>query len=87
MTRLVLAPKSTEGIEEKLLKLRSQKSGKNASENHENVKYHSSRYEMIQSKKTAILMQIKSLQGVKNTQSSFRSLEDRRELSLLFSLL
>jgi hypothetical protein len=42
---------------------------------------------MIQPKKTAILMQIKSLQGVETTQSSSHSLEDHGELLLLFSLL
>jgi hypothetical protein len=85
--RLVLAPKLTEGIEQKLLKPRSQKSGQNAYENHKNGKHRSSRYEMIQSKKTAILIQIKSLQGVESTQTSSLSLKDCRDLSLLSSLL
>jgi hypothetical protein len=67
MLRLILAPKSTEGIDEQLLK--------NGSENHENRKHCSSRLEMIQPKKTAILMQIKSLQGVESTQSPSCSLE------------
>jgi hypothetical protein len=42
---------------------------------------------MIQRKKTALLMQIKSLQGVKTTQTSSHSLEDWGDLSLLSSLL
>jgi hypothetical protein len=48
---------------------------KNTSENHENVKHYSARYEMIQSQMTDILMQIKSLQGVKTTRISSHSLE------------
>jgi hypothetical protein len=36
MMRLILAPKLIEGIEEKLLKSRDRKSGKNNSKNHEN---------------------------------------------------
>jgi hypothetical protein len=60
---------------------------KNTFKNHKNGKHCNSRLEMIQPKKTAILMQIKSLQGVKTTQSSSRSLEDQEELSLLSSLL
>jgi hypothetical protein len=38
MKRLILAPKSMEGIKEKLLKSRDQKLGQNYSENHENEK-------------------------------------------------
>jgi hypothetical protein len=42
---------------------------------------------MIQPKRTAILMQIKSLQGVETTQAFSRSLEDWGDLSLLSSFL
>jgi hypothetical protein len=42
---------------------------------------------MIQHKKIAILMQIKSLQGVKTTQTSSHSLEDWGDPSLLSSFL
>jgi hypothetical protein len=48
--RLVLSPKSMEGIEEKLLKSWSKKSGKNTSKNLKNEKHSSSSREMIQSK-------------------------------------
>jgi hypothetical protein len=60
---------------------------KNASKYHKNGKHCSSREEVIQSKKTAILIQIKSLQGVESTQTSSRSMEDQGDLSLLSSLL
>jgi hypothetical protein len=43
--------------------------------------------EMIQPKKTPILMQVKTLQGVETTQTSSHSLKDWRGLSLLSSLL
>jgi hypothetical protein len=43
MMRIILAPKPMEGIKEKLLKSRDRKSGKNATENHENGKHYSSR--------------------------------------------
>jgi hypothetical protein len=45
-----------EGIEEKLLKSRDQKSGQNISENHEKEKHCSTRKEMIQFKSTTTLM-------------------------------
>jgi hypothetical protein len=76
-----------EGINEKLLKSRNRKSGKNTSENVKNEKHCSSTKEMIQPKRTAILMQIKGLEGVKTTQTSSHSLEDLGDLSLLSSRL
>jgi hypothetical protein len=42
---------------------------------------------MIQSKGTATLMRIKSLQGVETNQTSSQSLEDWGDLSLISSLL
>jgi hypothetical protein len=48
----------------------------NTSENHEKEKHNSTRKEMIQSKSTAILMQIKSLQGVGSIETSSDTLED-----------
>jgi hypothetical protein len=39
MTRLILAPKPMEEIDEKLLKLRDKKLGKNTSKNHKNEKH------------------------------------------------
>jgi hypothetical protein len=41
--KLVLAPKLTEGIDKKLLKLRDRKLGQKTSENHENEKHYSIR--------------------------------------------
>jgi hypothetical protein len=43
--------------------------------------------EVIQSKPTNVLVQIKSLEGVETTQTSSHSLEDWGDLSLLSSLL
>jgi hypothetical protein len=87
MMRLILAPKFIEGIKEKLLKSRSQKKANNTSETLENEKHSSTTKEMNQPKRIAILMQVKGLQGVKTTQTSFHSLEDWGDLSLLSSLL
>jgi hypothetical protein len=84
--RLGLAPKSTKGIKEKLLKSRCNKSGQKYLQNHKNGKHCSSRLEKFQPIRTAILMQIKSLQGVETIQTSSRTLEDREDLSLLSSL-
>jgi hypothetical protein len=42
---------------------------------------------MIQSKSIAIMIQIKSLQGVETTQTSSHSLEDWADLSLFSSLI
>jgi predicted glycosyltransferase involved in capsule biosynthesis len=67
--------------------MRSKIRPKNTSKNHEKEKHSSTRKEMIQSKSTAILIQIKSLQGVKTTQTFSHSLEDWGDLSLLSSLL
>jgi hypothetical protein len=74
-------------IKEKLLKSRDWKLGKNTSENNEKEKLSSAQKEMIQSKSIAILMRIKSLQGVETTQTFSHSLEDCGDLSLLSSLL
>jgi hypothetical protein len=43
--------------------------------------------EVIQSKPTNVLVQMKSLEGVETTQTSSHSLEDWGDLSLLSSLL
>jgi hypothetical protein len=85
--RLILEPKSMEGIEEKLLKSRSQNRAKNTSKNLENEKHCSSTREMNQPKKTAILMQTMSLQGMETNQISSCSMEDWRDLSLFSSFL
>jgi hypothetical protein len=61
--------------------------GQNTSEKLENEKHSSSTREMNQLKKTAILMQIKTLQGVETTQTYSNYLEDWGDLSLLSSLL
>jgi hypothetical protein len=52
-----------------------------------NEKHCSSTWEMNQHKNIAMLMQIKSLQGVEITQTSSRSLGVWRDLSLLSPLL
>jgi hypothetical protein len=75
MLRLILATFSMEEIEEKLLRSQNQKSDQNTSENQEKEKHDSARYEMIQSKSTTILMQIKSLQGVETIQTSSHTLK------------
>jgi Mg2+ and Co2+ transporter CorA len=71
MLRLFLATFAMEEIEEKLLKSQNQKLGQNATENQEKEKHGSTMKEVIQSKSTVILMQIKSLQGMETTQISF----------------
>jgi predicted glycosyltransferase involved in capsule biosynthesis len=76
-----------EEIEERHIKSQEQKSGKNKSENQVNEKHFSTSKEVIQSKQMDVLMQIKSLQGVKIIQTSSQSLEDWGDLSLLSSLL
>jgi hypothetical protein len=63
------------------------KKANNTSETLENEKHSSTTKEMNQPKRIAILMQVKGLQGVKTTQTSFHSLEDWGDLSLLSSLL
>jgi hypothetical protein len=87
MMRLVLAPKFTEGIEENSSNHKVKNWAKNTSKNLRNEKHYSSTKKMIQPKRTAILMQIKGLQGVETTQTSSHSLEDWEDLSLLSSLL
>jgi hypothetical protein len=83
MMRLILAPKSMEGIEEKLLKSWDRKIGPKISKNCKNEKRCSSLGDMIQSKSMPILKQIKCLQGVETTQTFSHSLEDCGDLSLL----
>jgi predicted glycosyltransferase involved in capsule biosynthesis len=87
MLRLILATFPMEEIEERHIKSQEQKSGKNKSENQVNEKHFSTSKEVIQSKQMDVLMQIKSLQGVKIIQTSSQSLEDWGDLSLLSSLL
>jgi hypothetical protein len=60
---------------------------KNTSENLKNEKHSSSTREMIQPKRTALLMQMKGLHGVKTNQTSSHFLKDWGDLSLLYSLL
>jgi hypothetical protein len=82
MMSLILAPKPIKGIEEKPLKSRDRKSGQKYSKNHKNDQHCSTIYEMIYPKSTAILMQVKSLQGVEIATTSSHSMEDWRDLSL-----
>jgi hypothetical protein len=81
--RLVLAPKILDDFSNHEV----QNWAKNTSKKLENEKRFSSPKEMYQPIKTAILMQIKSLQGVEIIQKSSRSLENWGDLLLLSSLL
>jgi hypothetical protein len=65
MMRLILAPNSTEGIEEKLLKSQENKIGQKYSKNHIKGKIGCTLGDEIQSQRSYILMKIKRLQGVK----------------------
>jgi hypothetical protein len=76
MMRLILAPNSTEGIEEKLLKSQENKIGQKYSKNHRKGKIGCTLGDEIQSQRSYILMKIKRLQGVKIIRTSSHSLED-----------
>jgi hypothetical protein len=76
MMRLILAPNSTEGIEEKLLKSQENKIGQKYSKNHRKRKIGCTLGDEIQSQRSDILMKIKRLQGVKIIRTSSHSLED-----------
>jgi hypothetical protein len=76
MMRLILAPNSTEGIEEKLLKSQEHKIWWKFSENHRKRKMGCTLGDKIQSQRSDILMKIKCLQDVETTQTSSHSLED-----------
>jgi hypothetical protein len=88
MMRLVLAPNSTEGIKEKLLKSQEHKIRRKYSKNHRKRKLGCTLGDDIQSQRSDILMKIKHLQCVKTIQISFHSLEGWEEsltISPLFS--
>jgi hypothetical protein len=63
--RLILAPNAMEGIEEKILKSQEHKIGRKYSENHRKRKMGCTLGDEIQSQRSAILIKIKRLQGVK----------------------
>jgi hypothetical protein len=88
MMKVVLASNSLEGIKEKLLKSQEHKIRRKYSENHRKRKRGCTLGDEIQSQRSAILMKIKRLQGVKTARTSSYSLEDWGEsliISPLFS--
>jgi hypothetical protein len=88
MMRLILAPNSTKGIKEKLLKSQEHKIGRKYSKNHRKRKMGCTLGDKIQSQRSAILMKTKRLQGMETTRTSSHSLEDWGEsitISALFS--
>jgi hypothetical protein len=87
MMRLLLPPKSTEAIEEKLLKTQEHKIRRKYSENHRKGKTSYTLRDKIQSQKSTILMKIKRLQDVKTAQTSSHFLKNLEDLSFISSLL
>jgi hypothetical protein len=85
--RLIPIPKSMEVIKEKLFNSWSKNLGQKYLQKSwmKNITAQDSRW--FNPKKIAILMQIKSLQGMKTTQISSYSLEDWRDLTSLISSL
>jgi hypothetical protein len=76
MMRLVLAPNSTEEIEEKLLKTQEHQIRRKYSKNHIKRKMGYTLGDEIQSQRSAILMKVKRLQGVKTARISSHSSKD-----------
>jgi hypothetical protein len=77
-----------EGIEEKLLKTQEHKIGQKYSKNQRKIKTFCTLGDEIQSQRSAILMEIKHLQGVEIARTSSHSLKDWGEsltISPLFS--
>jgi hypothetical protein len=88
MMRLVLAPNFTVGIKEKLLKSQEHKIGRKYFKNHRKRKMGCTFGDEIQSQRSAILMKIKHIHGVKTARTSSQSLKDWGEsltISPLFS--
>jgi hypothetical protein len=84
MIRLLLAPKSIEGIKENSSKLTDEKSSENTLKNRKRKMIHTT-WKRDSRTKISYIERIKHLQGVETTTISSHSLEDWRDLS--FSLL